>query len=774
MVKQEQDRLVDDPRMFSDVAPRGTHEKSVATEHERNARQEKPAATQELSASTDNEPTVWPESMIPRARRPMDLMGLNLADNCAPEFEGDYNQEYASDAPSIPMTMRASGQISVPPRTQGPLHPLDEVLLDALHDAFSQHAGAQQTLDKKKLKAVIGLKNDLLAERLLKVLDKDGDQVVTRSEFLERVRRLMYGSQTDKLLFAFRLHDLNGDGRIDQSEVIEMMRTSMAEENTLNLSHSPQQLAELLMQDADKNGDGFLSFREFEAAVTRFPTILEMMTRCEACWIAPGVDLNPQAKRRTNPATVFRRLVENQLPTLLVLALWGLINIGLAAFAAMIYQQAGASNYVIIARAAGACLNFNGALILIPVMRRMLTWVRSSQVWRKLPVDNAIAFHRLVGQTMLVLAFIHTGAHLLNYANTTGLVEGLFSHSAGITGLALMVIFVAMGLGSLSIVRRTSKFELFYFSHLLYFAWFSLCLAHGPVFYLWATVPLIGFGFEQILRLSKRGVPTDIIKLSPLSSGVTRLEIARPRGFQFEAGDYAFLRIPSLASHEWHPFTISSAPEQQNLTMHVRSLGNFTRSLRELAERRLAQGRDDEIAVYLDGPYGTASARIFESEVAILVGAGIGVTPFASVLQSLVVRARAQQSCPKKVYFFWLNRDAHAFEWFAELLLELEAIDIDQLVDIHIFMTDGRGHGTSAALNLARAIAHDMGKPDLITGLRAKTNLGRADWSRELSLILDNHLNQQVDLFFCGPTGLGASIHATCSDLGIRFYQEHF
>lgn len=37
----------------------------------------------------------------------------------------------------------------------------------------------------------------------------------------------------------------------------------------------------------------------------------------------------------------------------------------------------------------------------------------------------------------------------------------------------------------------------------------------------------------------------------------------------------------------------------------------------------------------IDGPFGTASEDVFRYEVVMLVGAGIGVTPFASVLKSV-------------------------------------------------------------------------------------------------------------------------------------------
>lgn len=39
--------------------------------------------------------------------------------------------------------------------------------------------------------------------------------------------------------------------------------------------------------------------------------------------------------------------------------------------------------------------------------------------------------------------------------------------------------------------------------------------------------------------------------------------------------------------------------------------------------------------IAVDGPFGTASEDVFRYEVVMLVGTGIGVTPFASVLKSV-------------------------------------------------------------------------------------------------------------------------------------------
>ncbi len=44
---------------------------------------------------------------------------------------------------------------------------------------------------------------------------------------------------------------------------------------------------------------------------------------------------------------------------------------------------------------------------------------------------------------------------------------------------------------------------------------------------------------------------------------VVRLKIERPPYFEYNAGDYVYVNIPHVARFEWHPFTISSAPEDE-------------------------------------------------------------------------------------------------------------------------------------------------------------------------------------------------------------------
>jgi predicted ferric reductase len=427
-------------------------------------------------------------------------------------------------------------------------------------------------------------------------------------------------------------------------------------------------------------------------------------------------------------------------------------------------------------RASGLCLDFAGALILVPMMRRLLTWVRSTWLGRVIPVDESVDFHRVVGHSLFFLGLFHAGMFIAAFAvgHTPSSAAGFFESERFLTGGALIVVFAIMWLFSLSFIRKSHRFELFATTHLLWIAWFVLAIAHAPSFALWTGVPLLGFLVEQVVRLSRRAPASPVVSSRPQRSGVTRLEIARPPGFDASAGDYVFLRVPAIAKHEWHPFTISSAPERQTLTFHVRSLGNWTAALRQRVEQR-----PDEpgLVAYVDGPYGSPSAHIFKSRFAVMIGAGIGVTPFASVLESIVLRAYGHGSRPsnlQKVHFFWLNRDQYSFEWFSALLTELEKIDLRGLLEIHLCMTGARSGATAMGLEIAREVMHAWGRSDLITGLRTHTHVGPPDWEAMLGQICVWHPDEEIDVFFCGPPGLARKLRPVCERLGMSFREERF
>ena len=74
---------------------------------------------------------------------------------------------------------------------------------------------------------------------------------------------------------------------------------------------------------------------------------------------------------------------------------------------------------------------------------------------------------------------------------------------------------------------------------------------------------------------------------------MTHLVVTRPPNFKFKPGDYVNINIPAIARNEWHPFTISSSPETEDvLSVHVRGVGTWTKKLYDYFEENgISEGR---------------------------------------------------------------------------------------------------------------------------------------------------------------------------------------
>jgi len=131
-------------------------------------------------------------------------------------------------------------------------------------------------------------------------------------------------------------------------------------------------------------------------------------------------------------------------------------------------------------------------------------------------------------------------------------------------------------------------FQIFYWTHLLYIPFWIALIIHGPNFWKWFLGPGTLFIIEKIVRFHLRWAAhgkTYISSATVFPSRVTHLVIKKPPNFRYylfswmglryysqshltlrvwkryQPGDYVFIKIKSISRAEWHPFTISSAPE---------------------------------------------------------------------------------------------------------------------------------------------------------------------------------------------------------------------
>lgn len=636
----------------------------------------------------------------------------------------------------------------------------DRAIIDEWQQIFATAAGADGRLSKDEFVALLGVRDAFLAGRLFARFDADGKGDVDRDEFIGALEKLTGASEDDKLRFAFDLHDLDASGTIDRKELAEFLCANLRENR---LEFSPGQIEDLVERfftQSDSDGSGDISFEEFKTAFARYPGLLQSLAVSPLAWLRPKKPVETKAIAK---APSIGRTLSNKLAVVLVLAVYGVANTLLCRDAVLRYASAGL--WIQIARGSAAIVYLNGALVFLPMMRNLLTRLRRSRVGRALPFDESVAFHRLCGHVMFAAGGVHTVAHLINR-------PAVLWTDAGRSGLVLLVVFAAMWVTALAIVRKRGHFRLFFLTHFAYIAWVALALVHGPRFWRWLLGPLCIFVVDQLWRMRRASMVVRVISGELLPSDVLALKLEKPSGFSHHAGGYVYFKCPEVSAFEWHPFTISSAPEEETLSLHIRAVGSWTGAL-----YRLIKAGPKRVTAQLDGPFGAPAQDIFSCKRAVLIGAGIGVTPFASVLRSIL--ARKQKGDPalglEKVRFFWLSREQRSFEWFLQLLTEIEK-DASGLFEINVYLTgaESRHDLKAATLFIAMDMLHAKTNVDLITGLHSQTHTGRPDWSAIFDRIVSEDGAERSTVFFCGPPGLGRDLKTICGRRGLDFRQEVF
>ena len=101
-----------------------------------------------------------------------------------------------------------------------------------------------------------------LVKRVIAVLDKNKDGNISFLEFVQGLNSLSAGaSSEEKLRFAFKIYDINGDGFISNGELFTVLKMMVG--NNLN-DVQLQQLVDRTIIKADKDLDGRISFEEFK------------------------------------------------------------------------------------------------------------------------------------------------------------------------------------------------------------------------------------------------------------------------------------------------------------------------------------------------------------------------------------------------------------------------------------------------------------------------------------------------------------------------------
>lgn len=446
---------------------------------------------------------------------------------------------------------------------------------------------------------------------------------------------------------------------------------------------------------------------------------------------------------------------------------------------------------VCFARGSASCIKFTSAVILLPVLRNFLSWLRGTWVNNYVPIDKNLVFHKFCAWFIAIMTIIHCVSHFHNFyqytitspamlltigmTKTPTVPSQAFYNIPGSTGHIVLLVMVLMYSSAVESIRRP-MFEIFWYTHHLFLLYYGVLSFHGaaalleePTFVYWIIGPLFFYIVERTVRIMRGKQTTMLILARQHRAKVIELRMKK-QTFDYKPGQYLFLNCPYISKNEWHPFTITSAPEEDFVSVHINAVGNWTNGITNLlnpdkklgiVQQDLLEAPDGSAILRIDGPFGAASEEVFKYKTVVLVGAGIGVTPFASILKHIknVIQKGGTYTSVKspidKVYFFWVCRDKNAFQWFSDMLAGLERENVNNFLEINIYLTG------ALSPDEVRDVMYgtDEESADQITGLASPTHFGRPKWPEIFQETAKKHPDSDVGVFFCGPRVLSKELY---------------
>mmetsp|Transcript_18783 Transcript_18783/g.33372 ORF Transcript_18783/g.33372 Transcript_18783/m.33372 type:complete len:1366 (+) Transcript_18783:92-4189(+) len=587
-----------------------------------------------------------------------------------------------------------------------------------------------------------------------------------------------------------------------------------------------------------------------------------------------------------------------------------------------------------VAKGAGYTMDLNFAVLILPTLKSLQTAMRrvsSSREW--IPIDDPISFHITVACFIILGMLVHIAGHIVHmYAISAApalqhdpldlwkltsdeqlsgrrpleQIFDLHSRLAPFTGIVLTFMMAAICLTAMPCARRGTNrltrwlggYNMFSRFHMSWKWLYVVLLLHSPArLWIWLFFPAILVAVDRMLLASHQSLYLSLKQVKLMQRDVIFLTFELPQGFAYQAGQYILLGWKG----EWHPFTLTSAPEDRHISVHIRApesldwcsalrrrltleapgrtsakagtvieyskcvLPNSTviynkpvavsdradgkprlpkensheslvptegaaqqpkmlgrqSSGAQKQNRPLQGGRSGEtltsfvqteqlppeaVVLQVTGPFGAPAQKVWGFDTLMVVGAGIGVTPFASILRSVQLRAQQRETIlnaarkpstwraafanepspnsaesvegleklvrdmvvvPKRIYFYWIVRGQEEFDWFYDLLAAASEGPAAGIVDITLFLTG------EIELSQVKKLPGCSGQ-----------FFGRPNWARIFKQNQANHKGEHVGVFLCGSPLIADELarqSAKNSDLsdtpgGTRFsfFKEHF
>jgi predicted ferric reductase len=461
-------------------------------------------------------------------------------------------------------------------------------------------------------------------------------------------------------------------------------------------------------------------------------------------------------------------------------------------------------------------------------------------------LDKHVLIHRLLaGPSMVFSAFWHTLAHNLALvralhtnpeaaqtlkgelsSNPSEYLEsGAYGSWPNVTGYILLAIL--LGFCSLSNKRaRKWSFEVFHYPHLIFtWLWVTFLISHGAMGWTGLGVPVclilvfpiaMWYGIERGFHIRSSTEPAIFIESALVYGKSMVLQInLRGSDYSYTTGEYSMIRAPEFSMFQWHPFTIASSSEHQlRLIIGIQKEGSFTRELANRIQAAQKKAGEHGTPIYpqinVRGGFGAPASGMHFAKHFVMVGGGVGATPFLSFLSSIcnewvmnkkLAASRIDFSHVRKARFYWVSRDVQDFTWvnhYSEVIRTHP--DLAERISVHLILSQALEKTVEEGISAQELalfwhslrVAMASGAKEINTCVGVPTQFGRPNWEKEFvdmasQIEADDktssktYLAQQhtVGVYICGNPMIAvacehAAVKVSNKDIEFKLFVEEF
>ncbi|EFH41797.1 predicted protein [Arabidopsis lyrata subsp. lyrata] len=491
---------------------------------------------------------------------------------------------------------------------------------------------------------------------------------------------------------------------------------------------------------------------------------------------------------------------------------------------------------VCLAKGAAETLKLNMALILLPVCRNTITWLRTkTSLGVIVPFDDNLNFHQVIAVGIMIGVAIHSVTHLAcDFPRLIAATPEEYmplrkffgeeqpkrylhfvKSTEGITGL-IMVFLMAIAFTLAIPWFRRGKLEKKLPEPLKKLASFNaFCKEwYKKTTWMYLAVPVAFYACERLIRAFRSKMETvKVIKAATYPGNVLTLHMSRPTNFEYKSGQYMFVNCPAVSPFEWHPFSITSAPHDEYLSVHIKSLGDWTKAIKgvfsevsmplPVGEMSHGANNSDFPRIMIDGPYGAPAQDYKKYEVVLLIGLGIGATPMISIIKDIINNTETKELSQvdlgkvgsqhepqgeketfktRRAYFYWVTREQGSYDWFKNIMNEIAERDKNKVIELHNYCTSvyEEGDVRSAFIHMLQSLNHAKSGLDIVSGTKVMSYFAKPNWENIYKQIAMDHPGSNVGVFYCGAPALTKELRNLALEFAHKtrtrfsFHKENF